>query len=82
MYDSVLDVALEASVLLAEVVLTGLAISLGLAAEQASLSNLAAGNTVVGLWFAYMGTIALFVGVYLLGYRKLLGRVVRSDSFG
>jgi hypothetical protein len=80
MYGSVLDVALEVSILLAEVLATGLAIALGLSAEMASLSNLGAGNTLIGLWFAYMGTLALFVGVYLLGYRKLVRRVGRAYS--
>ncbi len=80
MFDSALDVALEVFVLLGEVVGTGLAIALGLSAEGASLSNLAVGNTVLGLWFAYMGTVALFVGVYLLGYRKLAGRVAQAYS--
>lgn len=78
MHDSVLDVALEAVVLLAEVLATGLAITLGLFAEGASLSNFATSETVVGLWFAYMGTLALFVGVYLLGYRRLAARVLRA----
>lgn len=80
MYDSVLDLAIEAFVVLAEVLLTGAAITLGLFAEGASLSNIAAGETVLGLWFAYMGTLALFVGVYLLGYRRLVGRVVQARS--
>ncbi len=82
MYDSVLDVALEAFVLLVEIVGTGLAISLGLAAEQASFTSLAAGDTVIGLWFACMGTLGLFIGVYLLGYRKLFGRVASAASLG
>lgn len=80
MYDSVLDAALEAMFVLAEIVGTGLAIALGVAGEEASLSAFAAGETILGLWFAYMGTLALFVGVYLLGYRALFERVVRARA--
>ena len=80
MYDSVLDAALEAMFVLAEIVGTGLAIALGVAGEEASLSAFAAGETIFGLWFAYIGTLALFVGVYLLGYRALFERVVRARA--
>ncbi|PSQ21644.1 hypothetical protein BRD01_11190 [Halobacteriales archaeon QS_8_65_32] len=80
MYDSVLDAALEAMFVLAEIVGTGLAIALGVAGEEASLSAFAAGETILGLWFAYIGTLALFVGVYLLGYRALFERVVRARA--
>jgi uncharacterized membrane protein len=78
MHDSVLDVALEALVLLVETIGTGATIVLGLFAERASLSTLAAGDALLGLWFACMGSLALFVGVYLLGYRRLLGRLARA----
>ena len=80
MYDSVLDAALEAMFVLAEIVGTGLAIALGVADEEASLSAFAAGEMILGLWFAYIGTLALFVGVYLLGYRALFERVVRARA--
>lgn len=80
MYDSALDVVFEVLILLAEVLATGVAIALGLSAEMASISNFGVGNTVLGLWFAYMGTLALFVGVYLLGYRKVAKRLVRTSS--
>ena len=79
MHDSVLDAALEGFVFVVEVVATGLAVAFGLFAEGASLTNLAAGNTSLEFWFAYMGTLALFVGIYLLGYRKLVGRVARTQ---
>lgn len=78
MHDSTLDIALEISILVVEVLATGLAIALGFFAEQASLSNLGAGNTGLGFWFAYMGTLALFVGVYLLGYRNLAPQAART----
>ena len=79
MHDFVLDAALEGFVFVVEVVATGLAVAFGLFAEGASLTNLAAGNTSLGFWFAYMWTLALFVGIYLLGYRKLVGRVARTQ---
>jgi hypothetical protein len=75
MNGSVLDAALEALVLFVEVVLTGLMLTIGLFAEQASLANFAAGEIPVGFWLACVGTLALFAGVYLLGYRRLVPRV-------
>lgn len=51
---------------------------LGALAEGAGLRSLGAGDVVVGLWFAYMGAVALFVGLYLLGYRELLPRLRRA----
>lgn len=59
---------------LAAGVLTGL----GALAEGAGLRSLGAGDVVVGLWFAYMGAVALFAGMYLLGYRGLLPRLRRT----
>jgi len=41
----------------------------GVLVEQAGAANLMQGATGLGAWELFMGTLALFVGVYLLGYR-------------
>lgn len=69
--DPLLDLALLAGYVLATAVLT----SLGLAAEWSGISGLAAGQVAVGLWYVYMGSVALYLGLYGLGYRKLWHRV-------
>ncbi len=41
----------------------------GLLVDRAGLENLLAGAVAQGAWELWMGTLALFVGLYLLGYR-------------
>lgn len=48
---------------------------LGMLSEQAGLASLATGQLAVGLWFVYMGALALFVGLYLLGYQEVAPRL-------
>ena len=48
----------------------------GWLAERAGLSNVLAGDLTLGLWELWMGTIALFIGVYLLGYRNVWRRLL------
>ena len=48
----------------------------GLLVDQAGLNNLLAGAVAQGAWELWMGTLALFVGLYLLGYRTAWPSVV------
>ena len=41
----------------------------GVLVDQAGLHNVVAGATAQGAWELWMGTLALFVGLYLLGYQ-------------
>ncbi|MFW5918754.1 MAG: hypothetical protein ACOCSF_00980 [Halanaeroarchaeum sp.] len=63
-------------------VATGAFTVAGALAESAGLQNVLAGQPAVGLWEVWMGAVALFVGIYLLGYNRLYrryrGRVLRS----
>lgn len=43
--------------------------------EQAGVTNLATGQVALGAWYVYMGSLALFAGAYLLGYREIVPRV-------
>lgn len=65
-----LTVAVE---LLAAVVLT----IVGLAAEAAGVTRLGAGLDALTLWYVFVGGLALYVGVYMLGYRTLLPQLDR-----
>ena len=57
---------------LLEVLVSGGLTIAGLVVEQAAVANVLSGNAAVGLWEVWMGGVALFVGVYLLGYRRLV----------
>lgn len=46
----------------------------GVLVERASVHTLTVGQTTLGLWEMAMGALALFVGLYLLGYREALPR--------
>ncbi|RQG96094.1 hypothetical protein [Natrarchaeobius oligotrophus] len=50
----------------------------GLAAEYASLQHFGSGEVMVGLWLAAIGAIMLYAGVYGIGYRKVIQRVLAS----
>ena len=41
----------------------------GVLVEQAGLNHLLSGSMGLGAWELFMGALALFVGIYLLGYR-------------
>ena len=41
----------------------------GVLVEQAGLNHLLSGSLGLGAWELFMGALALFVGIYLLGYR-------------
>lgn len=49
--------------------------TLGVLTEGAGVANLADGHTALGLWYVYMGGVALYVGLYLLAYRMLRPRL-------
>jgi|GEM_PF-2201425 len=53
--------------LVAAAALTGL----GLAAEISSFLRLGAGETTIAIWFAFIGALLLYAGVYMMGYEKL-----------
>lgn len=52
----------------------------GIVAEYAGIQSLAAGHSTVGAWEVWLGAVALFVGVYLLGYREFRQRLVERRS--
>ncbi|SNZ14822.1 hypothetical protein SAMN06269185_2267 [Natronoarchaeum philippinense] len=62
--------------LVAATVLTGL----GLAAEAASLFRLGAGETTIAVWFGFVGLLALYAGIYMLGYEKVAKTMIALRS--
>ena len=48
----------------------------GVLVEQAGVANLTQGATGLGAWELFMGTLVLFVGIYLLGYRTAWPSIV------
>ncbi|MFB6081290.1 MAG: hypothetical protein ABEJ67_00580 [Halanaeroarchaeum sp.] len=52
----------------------------GLLAETDGVANLLAGQTALGGWEVWMGAVALFAGLYLLGYRHVVRRLVADAT--
>ena len=74
MRNSLLEPSVELALFAIETVLFGVLTTLGLLSEQAGLSSLSGGETL-GLWYLYMGAVALYAGLYVLGYERVLPRV-------
>ena len=67
LYDSAGElVALVGTALLS----TGLTV-VGLLTERAAFQNVTTGQTTLGVWELAVGALVLYVGLYLLGYRKV-----------
>jgi hypothetical protein len=62
----------ELAGLLLSLVAAGLLTVVGALTESAGLANLLAGQSMLGLWELWMGAIALYAGVYLLGYKRVV----------
>ncbi|WP_458190377.1 hypothetical protein [Haladaptatus sp. NG-WS-4] len=54
---------------------SGLLTALGLLAEYDGLKSAAAGDSMMALWFVYMGTVALVAGA-MLAREKVIERAV------
>ncbi|WP_255151120.1 hypothetical protein [Halorarius halobius] len=74
MSDFVPEWLAEAATLAFELVVTLLLTAAGVGAELQSAQVLGT-NTVVALWFGYMGAVALYGGVVVFGSGRLLPRV-------
>ena len=67
-FAELLDLAVYA---LASLLVSGL----GIGIERAAVQNLLAGAPMLGLWELFMGAIAIYVGLYLLGYGEVRPRL-------
>lgn len=47
----------------------------GFVLEEVGLTSLLSGDMVLGLWYLYMGSLALYVAIYLIGFPELPHRV-------
>lgn len=70
------ELLVELLALVGYVLLAAAFTAAGLLAESASLQHLAGGDPLLAAWFAALGAVMLYAGVYAIGYRKLLYRVV------
>lgn len=64
----------EALDALVTLVATSVFTVVGALAENAGLQNVLSGHAAIGVWEVWMGGVALFVGLYLLGYNRLYRR--------
>jgi len=65
--------------LLSALAASGLTV-IGALAENAGLDALAAGQSVLGAWELGMGALALYAGIYMLGYQRVWQRLRRTDA--
>jgi hypothetical protein len=70
----------ELADVLLSLVAAGLLTVVGALTESAGLANLLAGQSMLGLWELWMGAIALYAGVYMLGYKRLVARVASPSN--
>lgn len=59
---------------------TGVFTTVGTLTEHAGLQNVLAGHAAIGVWEVWMGAVALFAGLYLLGYRRVYRRHLAGVS--
>lgn len=73
------DVAIESIVevlaVIGELIAVVLLTVLGVSAELTGVERLAAGVDPMVAWYVWVGTLALYVAVYMLGYRRILPRL-------
>ena len=62
------------------VLAAGLLTVVGALTESAGLANLLAGQSTLGLWELGMGALALYAGIYLLGYQRVVRRLVHATA--
>ena len=53
--------------------------TVGLFAEYAGAQQLAAGDPVLSVWYAAIGAVFLYAGLYAVGYQRLYGRTLGSQ---
>ena len=46
----------------------------GLLAEYASVQHVDGGDVVLAVWFAAIGAVLLYAGIYAIGYQELVTR--------
>jgi hypothetical protein len=80
MSTSLLESGVELALFAIEMALFGVLTTLGLLSEQAGLSSLAGGE-ILGIWYLYMGCVALYAGVYVLGYERMWPKVRQRLQF-
>lgn len=79
MQEIVLDLAAELIAFVGLGIIGSVLSLLGFSMETIGFTSLTSGELVIGLWYLYMGSLALFVAVYLIGFRELPGRIASWD---
>lgn len=77
MNSSVLEPLAELLPVLVYGVIASVLTAVGAIAEYNSLQYVGSGELVLALWFAGIGGIMLYAGVYGLGYQKVVRKVVQ-----
>lgn len=78
MRETALETVADALGLVVEFVAMILLGTVGLLAERAGLATLESGFDPVVIWLLVVGAVALYASVYMIGYRRLLGRLLAA----
>lgn len=74
MYEAFAESLLEIAGVAAETALFAALTVIGVLSEQIGFADVTSGH-LVGYWYVYVGAVALYAGIYLLGYKRLLPRL-------
>lgn len=75
MEEVLLDITVELVAFAVFWVVAGILAFAGFVWENIGITSLLTGEIVLGLWYVYMGSLALYVGIYLIGYREIPSRL-------
>lgn len=67
--------AVESLAIVVEVVAMTVLTIVGLLAETTGVARLGAGIDPLTVWYVFVGGLALYTGVYMLGYHRVLPRI-------
>ncbi|MFC5365868.1 hypothetical protein [Salinirubrum litoreum] len=75
MLELLIETAVEMAPLLFFAVGSGVLSLVGIELERLGLQSLGAGETTLGVWFIFMGIVALYAGIYVVGYHEFRPRL-------
>lgn len=75
MRDLPLETAVDALAFVTEFAAMVLLSTVGLLAERAGFAHLGTGVDPLTVWFFVVGSVALYAGLYAIGYQRLLSRL-------
>lgn len=76
MRELAIETLLDPLTLVAYLLVSSIATAAGVRAEMTGLSRLVSHPDALAIWYVYVGVLALYAGLYLVGYREIAPRVL------